>query len=467
MLASIKSESSRTTVAADREFIQAKIRADVGFAKLDRMVFQVLESWIFRTLEIQTKLPKTLPRMQAKYLEALGEIHLTNRRLVQAKDYYTHADQIWRREKAPDIEDWEPLFQESLHHQQAELGPDNRNTVETMANYGVALQTAGDYAQAVELLTRAFETRERTCGSGDKLAIECLATLGQTLSTNGNMPKQRCGWSERTCKALFHLAIVYGMQNRFQDCLNMLLESYNSSVRTFGRDHLDTWQVLSKCAIVYCALGQYAESERVLLECQDKFKRVLGHDSEWPAKSLKLYYCQKHFEKAAPLTEMAYQALLGHNNPLILHTIYDMYLVKLEMQALETLDDLAALEEVLEKADCTDEIWKVHPCRGCFIQVQGRRFVCAECPTESRWYCASCVTDRKFTAFCPHDHWNEFIPPARFVLEKRLSILADASAWDEYDVVFEKYQAYCEQHRGQDRRERMLPSKTTFCCTIS
>ncbi|CAK4673044.1 unnamed protein product, partial [Aphanomyces euteiches] len=71
-----------------------------------------------------------------------------------------------------------------------------------------------------------------------------------------------------------------------------------------------------------------------------------------------LYYCQKHFEKAAPLTEMAYQALLGHNNPLILHTIYDMYLVKLEMQALETLDDLAALEEVLEKADCTDEIWK-------------------------------------------------------------------------------------------------------------
>ncbi|CAK4611605.1 unnamed protein product, partial [Aphanomyces euteiches] len=103
MLASIKSESSRTTVAADREFIQAKIRADVGFAKLDRMVFQVLESWIFRTLEIQTKLPKTLPRMQAKYLEALGEIHLTNRRLVQAKDYYTHADQIWRREKAPDM----------------------------------------------------------------------------------------------------------------------------------------------------------------------------------------------------------------------------------------------------------------------------------------------------------------------------------------------------------------------------
>ncbi|CAK4070081.1 unnamed protein product, partial [Aphanomyces euteiches] len=371
MLASIKSESSRTTVAADREFIQAKIRADVGN-----------------------------PNQAAKHFasnasqEALGEIHLTNRRLVQAKDYYTLADQIWRREKAPDMwrtqcyiavamadneearEDWEPLFQESLHHQQAELGPDNRNTVETMANCGVALQTAGDYAQAVELLTRAFETRERTCGSGDKLAIECLATLGQTLSHQRKYA-QVTMWLERaymqSCLVFgtdhknslltrSHLGIVYGMQNRFQDCLNMLLESYNSSARTFGRDHLDTWQVLSKCAMVYCALGQYAESERVLLECQDKFKRVLGHDSEWYIKCQrdlgKLYYCQKHFEKAAPLTEMAYQALLGHNNPLILHTIYDMYLVKLEMQALETLDDLAALEEVLEKADCTDEIWK-------------------------------------------------------------------------------------------------------------
>ncbi|KAG9414426.1 hypothetical protein AC1031_013783 [Aphanomyces cochlioides] len=267
-----------------------------------------------------------------------------------------------------------------------------------------------------------------------------------------------------------HLVIVYNMQNRFQDCLNMLLESYNSSVRTFGRDHIDTWHVLSKCAMVYCALGQYAESERVLLKCQDKFKGALGHDSEWYIKCQrdlgKLYYCQKDFEKAAPFTEMAYQALLGQNVPLILHTIYDMYLLKLEMHALETLDDLAAFEEMLENADCTDEMWKM-PCRGCFIRVQGRRFVCAECPTESRWYCASCVTARKFTAFCPHDNWNEFIPPARFILEKRLSILADASAWNEYDAAFEKYQAYCDQHNVQDRQERMLPSKTTFCCTIS
>ncbi|CAK5101752.1 unnamed protein product [Aphanomyces euteiches] len=165
---------------------------------------------------------------------------------------------------------------------------------------------------------------------------------------------------------------------------------------------------------------------------------------------------------------MAYRELFAKKNFLVFHTIYDLYHLKLKTHGLDTLEDLAAYEKILEDSSCTDETWKAHPCRGCFVLVRGRRFVCAECPTDSRWYCAPCVADKKFTAFCPHDSWEVFVPPQRYIHEQRLRLLSRASAWEKYDAAFETYQAYCNKHNIDDRQERIQPSsKIIPCCVVS
>ncbi|KAH9094088.1 hypothetical protein Ae201684P_016703 [Aphanomyces euteiches] len=350
--------------------------------------------------------------MQAKYLEALGSIHLNARRYPQAKEHFTRANDIWHQENTPDKwrsqsevaiamavcqeprSEWEPLFQEALEHQEIELGSDHRDTAITLGYYGVALGEYNEYSRATELIKRAYESQQKTSANDVMMAIDCCLNIGKMCMFQSNYI-EAAKWLEQgyeqSCLVFGpdyksslmlrnHLAIVYGVHSRYEDCLNMLLESYNSSVRTFGPDHIDTWQVLSKSVTVYCSLGQY-----------DQMERVLTRNGTSNVHLGKLYYFREEYERAAPLIEMAYRELFAKKNFLVFHTIYDLYHLKLKTHGLDTLEDLAAYEKILEDSSCTDETWKAHPCRGCFVLVRGRRFVCAECPTDSRWYCAPCV----------------------------------------------------------------------------
>ncbi|KAH9125562.1 hypothetical protein AeMF1_003844 [Aphanomyces euteiches] len=55
MLSTTQSEKSETTIPSDRDNIFQLIRDEVGFVKLDRMVFEVLEKWMLRTVSQQSE----------------------------------------------------------------------------------------------------------------------------------------------------------------------------------------------------------------------------------------------------------------------------------------------------------------------------------------------------------------------------------------------------------------------------
>ncbi|CAK4713436.1 unnamed protein product [Aphanomyces euteiches] len=55
MLSTIQSEKSETTIPSDRDNIFQLIRDEVGFVKLDRMVFEVLEKWMLPTVSQQSE----------------------------------------------------------------------------------------------------------------------------------------------------------------------------------------------------------------------------------------------------------------------------------------------------------------------------------------------------------------------------------------------------------------------------
>ncbi|CAK4147952.1 unnamed protein product [Aphanomyces euteiches] len=483
MLASIKSETSETKVDADRAFIQAKIEADVGFAKLDRMVFQVLEAWMVQTLETQINLKTTRPSMQAKYLEALGNIAIDNSDFYQAKGYFSSALGIWRLENAPETwraqselafclacmqtarDEWEALFQKALEHQERTLEPSHRDIALTLGLYGESILAYGDYTLAMELLTKALEIRQETSGVEDPLAAGCMTALGRcfmhqraflpatTLLERAYATSCRIYGQDhqRTLVSRSNLALVYGHQCRFEDCLRMFQASHASSVRTFGPEHVDSWRVLSSTGSVYCALGQYHQADAILTLCRDKFEALLGPDSIWHLKCTrdlgKLYYCMGDFDKAHSHTTAVLPRLFkvySGQHSMLLNAIYDLYLLQVAMNALESLEALQSMEELLERVDCMDETWRAHPCRSCFERVCGCRYVCASCPIESRWFCGNCVAEHKVN--CSHDEFKLFVPPARYLQEQRLRLLEKASTRDEYEQTLVKYQEYCTKY---------------------
>ena len=53
MLGRVNAETSDCSRASDRESIHEGIRRSVGFAKLSRMVYGVMEGWMLETLQVQ------------------------------------------------------------------------------------------------------------------------------------------------------------------------------------------------------------------------------------------------------------------------------------------------------------------------------------------------------------------------------------------------------------------------------
>ncbi|KAG9414440.1 hypothetical protein AC1031_013797 [Aphanomyces cochlioides] len=164
------------------------------------------------------------------------------------------------------------------------------------------------------------------------------------------------------------------------------------------------------------------------------------------------------FVKAREYTEEVLPQLLtlyGTRHDMSFNALYDFYLLQLATNSFDNLKAVNAFEELLQQATCMDETWKVHPCRGYFELVRGIRYVCAVCPTESRWHCGNCF-GKKPSAFCPHTDCHEFVPPARYIQEQRLHLLAKGQDWDKFNEHFHTYQAYCKQHNVQGAIHRLL-----------
>ncbi|CAK4742594.1 unnamed protein product [Aphanomyces euteiches] len=73
MLGSIKSEKSQTTIPSDRDNIFLRIRDEVGFTKLDRMVFESIEKWMVRVVDQQIDQVSSKVN-KARFLLAKGRI---------------------------------------------------------------------------------------------------------------------------------------------------------------------------------------------------------------------------------------------------------------------------------------------------------------------------------------------------------------------------------------------------------
>ncbi|CAK4072141.1 unnamed protein product [Aphanomyces euteiches] len=101
MLSTVNSEKSKTTVPSDRDNIFELIRDEVGFTQLDRMVFDVIEKWMLRSIDHEIDAAPTTV-IQADWIMVKGNLLQDKGEYAQAKDAFQTAHEISRQDFGDD-----------------------------------------------------------------------------------------------------------------------------------------------------------------------------------------------------------------------------------------------------------------------------------------------------------------------------------------------------------------------------
>src|SRR5262249_54099975 len=80
----------------------------------------------------------------------------------------------------------EALGRETWQARQRALGPDHRETLQSLETYAFALANQKKLAEAQPLMRQCFEARERTLGPLSFDTIDCLGNLAYVLATAGD-----------------------------------------------------------------------------------------------------------------------------------------------------------------------------------------------------------------------------------------------------------------------------------------
>ncbi|KAG9408727.1 hypothetical protein AC1031_022135 [Aphanomyces cochlioides] len=157
MLGSIKSEKSQTTIPSDRDNTFLRIRDEVGFTKLDRMVFESIEKWMVN---------------KARFLFAKGRIADDDTQFDATAAAYEESYNIFLETKGMTFpETWkalsllaftkflqgcpfeqvESMLLEAMGHQIELLSKDHEDTLITMVYLGEFYTNYGKYDLALPI----------------------------------------------------------------------------------------------------------------------------------------------------------------------------------------------------------------------------------------------------------------------------------------------------------------------------
>ncbi|KAF0697600.1 Aste57867_11728 [Aphanomyces stellatus] len=484
MLGTIKSEQSQTAVASDSDNITRLMQdAKISFTDLDRMLFNVLEDWMIRTLQVQIDGSVSAEKAKWLYVKASvicdkGHYDLAKQCLHDAlhiyrSDFHGHNVDMWKAvrifasieaavgQSAPV---WEPMFQDALSHQMELLGDDHYDTLLTMLEFGGAYRAYGMLDQAYPLIQECYERCNRVFGDTKEMTLIAMGFIGSCYFQERKYPDaevvlvecldrwRRAGgqdspYSQRTASSV---AAVYSKQGKLTAAKDMFEAIYEGRCRTLGVDHEQTWQCFRNLGVMHFKVGQYDASRRILADCLDSSSRL--HQSKHHQLNCilalgLLNVCCGNLEPAYGQIKTALDGFREIYSPT--HTEAQSALLSLcyyfnETMACQSHAELDGLEAELKQANQFLDAWAGDNCHGCYVPIQGSYFACAECPNYTLRFCRSCVALIKPSCFCDHgSSLASFIPPARLLQEKRLTLLAQEVKWPEYNTQYQVYAEFC------------------------
>ncbi|KAF0696110.1 hypothetical protein As57867_013065, partial [Aphanomyces stellatus] len=304
MLGTINSEEARTAVPSDRDNIfHALQQANLFFADLDRMLFNVLEAWMLRTIQSQVNV--SIGDDKAQWLAAMGAMNIDKRLYDEAKVCFTDAVHLYRqptgRTDDPRIWKamarigeihvnthqprtvWEPIFQKAMAHQTALLGESHYDTLTTILLLGQAYVVGGDIALGLSILTKCFQLSDGVYSDERPLILGLMNMIGMAYSYLNQLHEAHA-WRQRcydravralgktnplACFSAFNLCTSQLKLGEYIPATLLMQDVYESRRRKHGATHDDTWFAYIRLGHLYVFQGKYDTASRILYESDD------------------------------------------------------------------------------------------------------------------------------------------------------------------------------------------------------
>ncbi|KAH9074676.1 hypothetical protein Ae201684P_022477 [Aphanomyces euteiches] len=309
MLGTIKSEKSQTTVPSDRDNIFKLIQDEVGFTKLDRMVFEAIEKWVLRAVDDQIERATSL-EIKAEWLNRKASLIVTNGQidvgaLISQQCYDLYCQEGDKYDKLPakwdtlsqlaiikmyqgrPLDEVEPMFLEALNHQIELLTKNHIHTLATMNYLGTCYINHRKYDLALPIFMECFELRVQLLGEEDPWTRETMGNISGALRLQ-HKPDEALKWSTRCydieCRSFGgdgsfrtrnEMGLGYLALGDFVRAEEQFQAVCQECRRMYGSAHHQTIITDSNLALVYRQQGMYSDAEKILLQCLDKGSAIV------------------------------------------------------------------------------------------------------------------------------------------------------------------------------------------------
>ncbi|KAJ3106231.1 Kinesin light chain 3 [Phlyctochytrium bullatum] len=322
MLATINSSKATAWNPSDRDDIFKVIQDSVGFAKLDRLLFDVFGKWMQETLLERVERAVNDDEI-ARWEGVLAFLYLKQGLLANA----------------------EPLFVDCLERRRRVSGEDHPATLNYTNNLAVLYDRQGLLGKAEPLYAKCFETQRRILGEEHPDTLTSAINLAGLFQAQGLFNKAEplyldcVNHSQRTLgkdhlftlTSMASLAFLYEDKGLLDKAEALYLDCLERRRRVLGDDHPDTISSMNDLANLYQTKGQLEDAEALYVECLERRQRLFGDaqpDTLISANNLAtLYSDQGRFDKAEPLFVRCLEqrrSLLGEDHPDTLEAINNL-----------------------------------------------------------------------------------------------------------------------------------------------
>jgi non-specific serine/threonine protein kinase/serine/threonine-protein kinase len=182
------------------------------------------------------------------------------------------------------------LAHRALDARRSLLGPDDPNTLESMAQLGWILNREGQYAEAEKMERQALVNERRILGPEDPLTIETMGNLAFIVQGTGHFDegeklareviavatRQLGPESAPALQSMSYLGAALWNQGRYTEAEQEYRKLLDVERRVLGPSHPETLRTMGNLALPIVSQGRFAEAELVMRELLAADQRVLG-----------------------------------------------------------------------------------------------------------------------------------------------------------------------------------------------
>ncbi len=238
-----------------------------------------------------------------------------------------------------------PLDTSALATRRRVLGDDHPDTLKTISDIGLVLQSQGKLAESEPYRREALNGYRRVRGEDHPDTVTAISSMGFLLKAQGKLADAEPYYREAmdkhrrllgkdhpsTLKSINNMAALLQAQGKLAEAEPLYREALESRRRLLGEEHAETLTSISNMGSILQSLGKLSEAEPLYREFLEKSRRTLGEEHPSTLVAINnignLLQAQNKFAQAEPFIREAMEKrrrTLGPEHPSTLTSINNM-----------------------------------------------------------------------------------------------------------------------------------------------